>query len=345
MSPSAHPCGHSRVSLVDASGTLDPANGFVVDFDTGSSDFFLPGSDCTQNCQGHRVFETAQSATAIDQDQSFSIEFADGSSVKGEVFEDTVSLAGLTASQQAIVAATQYSSGFAIQNSPPDGLLGLAFISISETGRSPVFETLVLQNQTTSPVFGFTLLDNGGELFLGGTDTSAFSGSLTFAPLTLKNPPAFWEIVVYSASVGKQTVVSTAQDAIVDTGTTLLIVDPASASAIYSAIPGARNAANVLGEGFFTIPCNEVPSNVGFTIAGKTFTLSPDTLNFGLLEEGSNECVGGIMGANEGKPSCPSVHCEVRCSFTFVGFWIFGDVFLRNLYAGQYHTARSYLCN
>lgn len=255
----------------------------------------------SSNCEGHRIFNTAQSRTAVDQHQTFSISFADGSSVAGEVFSDTVAFGPLVATQQTVVAASQYSNGFSTDNFPPDGLLGLAFISVSETGRSPVFETLVLNNQTTQPVFGVTLLDNGGELVLGGTDTSAFSGALTFAPLTETNPPAFWEIVVSSASVGSRAVVTAPQDAIVDTGTTLLIVDPASANAIYAAIPGARSAANLVGPGFFTIPCNAVPSNVGFTIAGRTFTLSADTLNFGLLEEGTNLCLGGIMGATEGK--------------------------------------------
>ena len=213
-----------------------------------------------------------------------------------------MSLGGLTAPNQAVVAASRYSTGFNIDEFPPDGLLGLAFISISETGRSPVFETLVLANQTTQPVFGFTLLDNGGELVLGGTDTSAFRGALTFAPLTFTNPPAFWEIVVSSVAVGRKSAVATAQDAIVDTGTTLLIVDPASARAIYAQIPGAEDASSVIGEGFFVIPCNDIPTDVTFTIAGKAVTLSADSLNFGELEEGSNACVGGIMGANEGEP-------------------------------------------
>ena len=275
----------------------------LVDFDTGSSDFFLPGQDCTANCEGHKVFNTAASSTAVDQHETFTTEFGDGSSVDGEIFEDTVSLGGLIATQQAVVAATQYSDGFTLENFPPDGLLGMAFESIAQTASPPVFQTLVNQGKTSSSVFGFTLLDDGGELFLGGTDTSAFTGNLTFTPLIITDPPAFWEISVSSASVGSTRVVTRAQDAIVDTGTTLLIVDPTSASEIHARIRGARSAAGEIGPGFFTIPCNEIPSNVGFTIGGETFTLSADTLNFGPIEEGSNVCVSGIMGADEGK-SC-----------------------------------------
>ncbi|KIP07924.1 hypothetical protein PHLGIDRAFT_510777 [Phlebiopsis gigantea 11061_1 CR5-6] len=290
-----------------------PLSAFTVDFDTGSSDFFLPGPDCTENCEGHKVFNTAASSTAVDQKETFSIEFADGSTVAGEIFHDTVSLGGLVATGQAVVAATQYSTGFAIANSPPDGLLGMAFESIADTGSPPVFQTLVTEGKTTQSVFGFTLLDTGGELFLGGADSTAFTGAMTFAPLIVTDPPAFWEISVQSASVGATKVVTRAQDAIVDTGTTLLIVDPTSATAIHAKIPGAASASRTIGQGFFTIPCNEIPTDVSFTIAGKAFTLSADTLNFGQLEAGSTLCVSGIMGANE-------------------GFWILGDVFIRNFY-------------
>lgn len=272
-----------------------------VDFDTGSSDFFLPGPDCTENCEGHKVFNPEESRTSIDQHRTFTIEFADGSVVAGEVFEDTVSLGGLNATSQAVGVATEYSEGFAIAEFPPDGLLGMAFESIAQTQSSPVFQTLVEQGQTTIPVFGFTLLENGGELFLGGTDTTAFTGPLTFTPLIVTNPPAFWEITVQSVSVGGVHVVTAVQDAIVDTGTTLLIVDPESATKIYARIPNSRNADDEIGEGFFIFPCNEDVPPITFTIATKQFTLSQETFNFGPVEAGSNDCVGGIMGDNEGR--------------------------------------------
>ncbi|KAL5507783.1 hypothetical protein ACEPAH_5401 [Sanghuangporus vaninii] len=289
-----------------------PANTFSVDFDTGSSDLFVPSTACTDaNCAGHKKFNTAASSTAVDQRETFSIEFADGSTVSGEVFHDTVSIAGLTATDQAVVAATQYSDGFALAVSPPDGLMGMAFQAISNSNSAPVFETLVAQGQASAPVFGFTLLDSGGELFLGGTDASAFTGALAFAPLI--TAPAFWEIAAQRVAVGARAVVAQAQDAIADTGTTLFIVDTASARAIYAAIPGSADASRTLGEGFFTIPCDAVPGDVSVTLGGTAFTLSPDTLNFGQVSARSSECVGGIVGDD-------------------FGMWILGDVFLRNVY-------------
>lgn len=270
-----------------------------MDFDTGSSDLFLPGTACTDaNCAGHKVYDTSKSSTAVDQNEPFTITFADGSSVQGEVFHDTVSIAGLTASDQAVVAASQYSSGFALDVSPPDGLMGMAFQQISNSNSPPVFETMIADGQATQSIFGFSLQTTGGELILGGIDTSAFTGSLTFAPLTTVG---FWEINADGASVGGQQVVGGPQDSIVDTGTTLLIVDPDSASAIFAAVPGAADASRTVGEGFFTVPCNAIPDNIAITISGTDFTVPPSFLNLGEVSAGSNDCVAGIVGDNEGE--------------------------------------------
>lgn len=287
-----------------------------VDFDTGSSDLFLPGTKCTgANCRGHKLYNTAASSTAVDQRRTFSLAFGDGSTVSGEQFDDTVTIAGLTATGQRVGAASVYSAGFSLAESPPDGLMGMAFQAISDFNAPPVFQTFVSQGQTTSPIFGFTLLDNGGELFLGGTDTSKFTGSLTFSSLITS--PAFWEISLQGATVGTKSIFTRAVDAIVDTGTTLIIGDTTNVKAIYAAIPGSKDASATVGDGFFTVPCNSIPSNVALTLGGKKFTISADSFNFGQVSAGSADCVGGIV-ADDSE-----------------GFWILGDVFLRNVYTGK----------
>lgn len=56
----------------------------------------MPGADCGRTCQGHQVYDTSESSTASDRGQGFSLAFGDGSTVQGEVFTDTVTVAGLT---------------------------------------------------------------------------------------------------------------------------------------------------------------------------------------------------------------------------------------------------------
>lgn len=68
---------------------------------------------------------------------------------------------------------------------PPDGLVGMAFEQISAFAANPFFQTAISQGEVTESVFGFTLSEGGGGgLFLGGTDTSAYSGPLTSVPVT-----------------------------------------------------------------------------------------------------------------------------------------------------------------
>lgn len=75
---------------------------------------------------------------------------------------------------------------------------------------SPVFQTLMKQGKTSAGVFGFTLLTSGSELYLGGIDTSKFSGSLTYTPVT---DEGYWQIKLGGASVGTKSIFSSSVDA------------------------------------------------------------------------------------------------------------------------------------
>jgi cathepsin D len=173
----------------------------------------------------------------------------------------------------------------------------MGFPQISVFGASPVFQTLIAEGETTEPVFGFTLETSGSELFLGGTDTSKFTGDLTFTPVT---EVGFWEIESGGVSVGGTQVVGP-QDSIVDTGTTLVLGDTESVRAVYAAIPGSRDASLLLGPGFFTAPCARFPDNVGLILGGQTFTMSADTFNLGRVSILSPNCVGGLVADDVGK--------------------------------------------
>lgn len=269
----------------------------IVDFDTGSSFFVLPGPKCAASCLGHNIYDPRASNTSRDKGWRFSRGVgSQGASVDGEVYDDTLSIAGLVAMNQSLVVASHYSAQLAKSNFPSDGILGLAFEALSENVRPPVFQSLVEQGQTDRPVFGVTLLDGGGELFLGGTDTTAFDGPLTFADLVVKDPPGFWEISVDAVKVGNATVVSQPHNAIVDTGAPLFLVDMDTVNTIYGAIEGSLVATALAGPGTWTVPCDNVPTDISIVIGGKAFALSPETINTGPLRKGSNRCLGGIVG-------------------------------------------------
>ena len=72
------------------------SNKYPVDFDTGSSDLFLPGPGCGSTCSGHATYDPSKSTTSSNVGQSFSLQYGDGSTVSGKQYTDTVSIAGLT---------------------------------------------------------------------------------------------------------------------------------------------------------------------------------------------------------------------------------------------------------
>lgn len=82
---------------------------YTVDFDTGSSDLFLPGPKCTTNCAGHKKYTPSASSTAVDKRKKFSLAYGDGSTVSGEQYYDTVTVAGLTVRWSAAVSVLKVS--------------------------------------------------------------------------------------------------------------------------------------------------------------------------------------------------------------------------------------------
>ncbi|KIJ14864.1 hypothetical protein PAXINDRAFT_134519, partial [Paxillus involutus ATCC 200175] len=96
--------GSGGDALTDANsqlwyGTISvgtPANTYTVDFDTGSSDLFLPGPNCGSTCSGHAVYNPSSSSTSKDLGKTFSLLYGDDSTVTGEQYTDTLSISGLT---------------------------------------------------------------------------------------------------------------------------------------------------------------------------------------------------------------------------------------------------------
>ena len=161
-----------------------PVQTFTVEFDTGSSDLFLPGPSCAgQGCAGHKKYLPASSSTAADLGRGFMSTYGPRQSVSGRLYSDTVDIAGLTATGQALGAADRYTAGFAKSVFPPDGVLGMGYQSISTYNLPPVFANLVTQGETTDSVFAFKLAQTGSELTLGGVNNALYTGSFSGSPV------------------------------------------------------------------------------------------------------------------------------------------------------------------
>jgi len=280
-----------------------------VDFDTGSSDLFLPSISCNSSCSGHTMYAPNASSSAQDLGQTFFIGFGDKSNVQGEQFTDVVQIAGLKATTQTLGAATQY-TGFEIDQFPADGLMGMGFQSISAYNAPPLFQTLISEGVVTSPVFGFKLATSGSELFLGGTNSALYTGAFTWVSVTIEG---YWQASFNSISVNGQPVLGSTV-AIFDTGSVQIIGDPINIANLFKPISGALLAPD-LAPGLYTIPCN-FNTSISFDVGGKNINISPASFNLGPVPGSLDTCVAGAASDD---------------SLTGV-FWVLGDVFLQNVY-------------
>ncbi|OAX35396.1 acid protease, partial [Rhizopogon vinicolor AM-OR11-026] len=289
-----------------------PAKTFTVDIDTGSSDIFLPSVVCGVSCDGHNKYDPSTSSTAVDLGKPFVLTYITGD-VEGEQFVDNVAIGGYTAVGQTLGAAMVYSPTFSSTSFTPDGLAGFAFESISVYEASPLFQTLVQSGQLPEAVFGVKLSATGAsELYVGGTNTALYQqDTLTYTPVTVSG---FWQVTSDQVSRAGVQVGPSEVESIIDTGTSLILTDTATAASYYNGIPGA-----ILQEsdGFYSIPCDIIENYAPtFTFGGRPFTVSGETFNLGPIEDGSSDCLAGVAASSD-----------------IEDYWLVGDVFLQNVYS------------
>ncbi|KAI0645535.1 acid protease [Trametes meyenii] len=284
-----------------------PSQNFQIKFDTGSADLWVPSINCTSPYYDNLgKYDPFKSSTKAEKPDQFFIPYGDGSQVSGPVYTDIVNVAGVEAKDQYFSPADTISPQFA--SNGVDGLLGLGLPALSRLHQSPFFNTAVSQGSVKDGVFGIKLAKAGSELFLGGTDSSLYSGSFEWHPVV---GTGYWQTSGASILVDSQTVVS-GFTTVIDSGTTFIYGLPDDVAAFYEAIPGSQLYNPTLG--IYVFPCASAPSSVAFNWGGNNWTISAEDFNLGTGASAS-ECVGAIMGRDMG-----------------VGGWILGDSFMKNVY-------------
>lgn len=293
---------------------------FNILMDTGSSNIFVPNINCTTTvCQNHNSFDPKKSKTFKKEGNPWNITFGTGSA-SGVTGIDNVKIGGFTAENQIFGLADNLSKDFVDIES--DGILGLAFDSLNtmDNHAPTLISTLIKQNKI-NPLFSFHLsrvsnFNDQGTLTLGGVDNSKFKGKITFNRVIntpIVNTTAFWLINVDDASVNKKSLSFKGRNAIIDTGTSTIILPDNDAAQFHSQIPGATLDPN---SGMFIIPCNTT-SVVAFKFGGVDFEINPRDLITAPID-GSN-CISSIVpGFNFGRKNVT---------------WLVGTPFLKNVYS------------
>lgn len=62
---------------------------FIIDFDTGSSDLWVPNANKCSTCRGKHTYNSKTSTTSKSKSGTFSISYGDGSTCSGPEFTDT----------------------------------------------------------------------------------------------------------------------------------------------------------------------------------------------------------------------------------------------------------------
>jgi len=257
--------------------------------DTGSSNTWV-GAD--------KVF-TGSSSTVTTKD-TVSVTYGSGSFSGKEVLE-TVSLSPqLTVVNQSIGIATR-SSGF----TGVDGILGLGPDDLTLGTLSPdtntiirtITDNLFLQGRIPEDLVAIAFAPStsdssaNGELTFGGTDSSKFTGSITFTPITTTSPASeFWGINE-SIRYGASTTILATTAGIVDTGTTLTLI----ASNAFTAYQKATGAVADETTGLLRLTAAKFASlqSLFFVIGGTTFEF---TANAQIWPRALNTEIGGVAG-------------------------------------------------
>jgi len=289
-----------------------PAQDFNVIFDTGSSNLWIPGVSCGLNCGLHPEYNSTLSSTYIKNGSTFSIDYVSGP-VSGFLSVDTVTLGGLAIKQQKFAEINVVTGlGLAYDLGKFDGILGMAFQSISVDNIPTVYDNMETQGLVDSSMFGLFLgaTDGAvGELMLGGYDSTHFSGELSWVPLISES---YWEVELDGLSLGGQRMTN-ATKAVLDSGTSIL-AGPSSDVAALAAKCGATPFP--LRPSEYLIDCTLVPNLpvIAVILGGVQFTLTG--AEYVLNVEGV--CLFGFTGVDIPEPRGP--------------LWIMGDVFIRKYY-------------
>ncbi|XP_039941496.1 pepsin B [Hirundo rustica] len=294
----------------------EPPQKFLVLFDTGSSNLWVPSTDCkSPACFNHAKFKPGDSATFTPSGRSYTVSYGSGA-VTVVLGSDTLRLQSITVTNQEFgLSQDEPTQPFYFADF--DGILGMAYPSLAVGGMATALEGMLEQNQLAEPIFSFYFsrqptYEYGGELILGGVDPQLFQGDITWAPVTQE---LYWQVALEEFAVGQSVSGWCSQgcQAIVDTGTFLLTVPQEYLESILEALGAQETSYGVS----YAVDCNDTQSMppIAFGIGGAQLPLSPSAY---------------VLNSNG--------YCTLAIEVTYLPsqdgqpLWILGDVFLKEYY-------------
>eukprot|EP00062_Callorhinchus_milii_P014169 gi/632963038/ref/XP_007897659.1/ PREDICTED: renin [Callorhinchus milii] len=300
-------------------GIGTPPQTFKVVFDTGSANLWIPSVRCSllySACSSHNRYDSSSSRSYEPNGAGFAIQYGSGN-VRGFLSQDIVMVANIPVIQVFAEAVALSTDPFIFAKF--DGVLGMGFRTISIDGIPPVFDRILDQHVLKEEVFSVyynrdSYGSPGGELILGGTDPSYYTGDFHYLQLSKKG---FWQIEMRGISVGGEILFcSQGCAAIVDTGSSYISGPAAEISSIVTSI-----GATSLAEGEYTVNCEHIHllPHVSFNLGGREYVLKGEDYIMKESQFGEDVCVVAMSGMDIPPPQGP--------------LWILGASFI-----GRYYT-------
>ncbi|KAH9876060.1 hypothetical protein J1614_003939 [Plenodomus biglobosus] len=291
--------------------------------DSAASNTWVMAQDCTsESCRIHDTFGEGDSSTLTTQTTPFNITYGTGS-VSGTLASDTLHM-GTLSPTLTFGLATTVSQEF--RSYPMDGILGLGRGTDTSTSTAPttpphsLLDALFASRQIPAKIYGIHLSRDGaadGEINLGAVNRARFTGEINYMPL-IENETGFWEVRLDEAALsidinGVETtgVVfskdQTQRTAILDTGTSPLLIPPPDSHALHALIPNAVPKGEV-----YYIPCR-TSATLTLTFNGVAYRV-PSAEWIAGPDDNSGSSNGGVRSPNG----------ELLCRSRIIGRQTFG---------------------
>jgi hypothetical protein len=181
-----------------------PPQQFKVIFDTGSSNLWVQSNDCqTPGCLQHKGYDKQSSSSFSKHYVNgripvFTIKYGTGK-ITGDFVKDKVTIAGLTINDQ-IFGLTEEEDGFAFQNVPFEGILGLSYPTTNKQNTIPFFDKVISTNLLRNNIFSIFLSESDkSNIEFGSINKEHMLTNFTFTEVISKS---YWEFEIMDIMIG-----------------------------------------------------------------------------------------------------------------------------------------------